>query len=277
MKQALDADKASIFFNGTFSEPRLNHPEGIAVDAGGNLWCGGEEGEIFRIARDGTNVELVGKTGGYALGVALDASGYLYLCDMKFACVFRFHIATRELTPFARGSRERSMVCPNYAVVDERTGYLYVSDSRMNEPGIWRFRLDTGEGDLWFDEACVFANGMAMHPDGQMLYFAESFAGRISRVRIAPDGSPGPKEDVVHIPDTVPDGLAFDKRGRLYISCFEPSSMYRLDEAGRLELLIHDKQCWTLDRPTNIAFRAEHELFCANIGANHISLIDLNE
>ncbi len=275
MNQVLDMTKASIFFNGTFSEPRLNHPEGIAVDKEGNIWCGGEEGEIFRIDPAGSQVELVGKTGGYALGIALDSTGYLYMCDMKFACIFQLDIKTKELIEFARGSLERSMVCPNYALVDEQGGYLYVSDSQMNAPGIWRFRLDTGEGDLWYEGDFVFANGLAMHPDGNTLYVAESFAGLISKIRITPDGSPGSKEDVLIIPDTVPDGLIFDKAGNLYISCFEPSCFYRYDLQGRLELLLHDKQCWTFDRPTNMAFREDYELFCANIGVNHISLIDL--
>lgn len=275
MKQILDMNQVSIFFNGTFSEPRLNHPEGIAVDKDGNLWCGGEEGEIYRIDSTGSEVELAAKSGGFALGIALDSHGYLYMCDMKFACVFRLNIKTKELTPFASGNRERKMACPNYAVVDEQRGYLYVSDSQMSGPGIWRFRLDTGEGDLWYGDDCVFANGLAMHPDGNALYMVESFAGKISKISIASDGHPESKEEVVMIPDTVPDGLAFDKVGNLYIACFEPSSIYRYDLEGRLELLVQDKQCLTLDRPTNLAFRNDDELFSANLGAYHISLIDL--
>lgn len=275
MKPVLAIERATVFFDGLSSEPRLNHPEGIAIDSDGNIWCGGEEGEIFRIERAGASVERVARTGGFALGIALDASGYLYMCDMKLACVYRLHIATGQLIAFARGSGERTMECPNYAVVDEQSGYLYVSDSRMSGPGVWRFRLDTGEGDLWYAGDCVFANGLALHPEGNDLYVVETFASRISRIPILPDGTAGPKEEALLLPDTVPDGLAFDQEGRLYISCYEPSCIYRYDLQGAPELLIHDKMCLTLDRPTNIAFRGTHELFCANIGANHVSLIDL--
>src|SRR5689334_4573477 len=64
----LPLDHASVFFAGQLSEPQLNHPEGVAVDAEGRVWCGGTAGEIYRLAPDGSALELVASTGGYALG-----------------------------------------------------------------------------------------------------------------------------------------------------------------------------------------------------------------
>ena len=42
-------DRTTVFFDGIFTIPQLNHPEGIAIDTQGNIWCGGERGEVFRI------------------------------------------------------------------------------------------------------------------------------------------------------------------------------------------------------------------------------------
>ena len=49
MEPILPLDSAEVFFDGIFSEPRLRHPEGIAIDADGDIWCGGETAEIYRM------------------------------------------------------------------------------------------------------------------------------------------------------------------------------------------------------------------------------------
>ena len=40
MKPIVPTSEIDIFFEGIFSEPRLRHPEGIAIDREGNVWCG---------------------------------------------------------------------------------------------------------------------------------------------------------------------------------------------------------------------------------------------
>src|ERR1051326_4501732 len=129
MAAVIPFEQSSVFFDGVFSEPRLNHPEGLAIDADGNVWCGGEEGEIFRIAADGSNIELMASTGGFTLGMAFDAVGRLYTCGLEHAAVFRFDPATQSLTRFATGDGTHTMRVPNVPVVDVQRNCLYVSDS----------------------------------------------------------------------------------------------------------------------------------------------------
>ncbi len=270
--------KAQVFFDGLFSQPRLDHPEGIAVDRAGNLWCGGEEGQIYRLAADGSRLELVATTGGFTLGLAFDARGRLYTCDLGHAAVFRYDPATGRLERFATGSERARLRLPNFPVVDERRRCLYVSDSyRFGEPGpgIWRFDLETGQGDLWYDRPLDFANGMALAPDGAALYVVESFAQRVVRLPILADGRPGPAEVVVSGLERVPDGLAFDQAGNLYVSCYEPSRVYRVSPDGRVEILLDDPEAHTLCHPTNLAFRGR-ELFLANLGRWHITRVEID-
>ena len=72
---------------------------------------------------------------------------------------------------------------PNYPIVDEARGWLYVSDSVGDDN---RARASsatisqTGEGGLWCRDAMSFANGMAMAPDGNGLYVVESNAPCVS-------------------------------------------------------------------------------------------------
>ena len=126
---------------------------------------------------------------------------------------------------------------PNYPVIDEQSGWLYVSDSvgEDNRSGVFRYDLKTGEGGLWCHDAMSFANGMAMAPDGQGLYVVESDAPCISYVPILEDGRAGPKQVVIEAVRNVPDGLAFAPDGSLFISCYEPSRIYRWRRDAGLE------------------------------------------
>jgi sugar lactone lactonase YvrE len=271
----LDPAKATVFFDGIFTEPRLRHPEGIAIDIAGNIWCGSETGDIYRIAADGSAIETVASTGGFILGIAFDSRGQLYCCDLKHRAVFRLS-ADRVLTRFADGGGD--MRTPNFPVVDEQTGSLYVSDSYSPTepgPGIWRFDLDSGKGSMWYAEPLMFANGMALDPGGESLLVVESFAQRVTRVPVRRDGTPGAASTVASGLQTVPDGLALDAAGNLYVSCYEPSRIYRVTASGEVSVLIEDLTAHTLCHPTNCAFRGS-EMFAANLGRWHITRVEMD-
>jgi gluconolactonase len=273
MASVIPFERSTVFFDGVFSEPRLNHPEGLAIDGQGNVWCGGEEGEIFRIAADGSRIGLMASTGGFTLGMAFDQVGRLYTCDLRHAAVFRFDPASGVLEQFATGDGLARMRVPNVPVVDVQRNCLYVSDSyhfQESGPGVWRFDLDSRGGTLWYDRPLRFANGMALSADRNSLYVAETFARRVVRVPIDADGRPGDAEVFVRDVPALPDGLALDVDGRLYIACYEPSRIYRADLDGRLDLLIDDPEAHMLCHPTNCAFRGT-ELFSSNLGRWHIT------
>lgn len=273
MKPLLDIENARVLVDGIFTKPRIAHPEGVAIDSTGHLWCGTETGDLIRVDPDAPQPELMGATSGFCLGLAFDAADNCFVCDLKHAAVFRRDAATGRTERFA----DAGIKVPNYPVVDEARGWLYVSDSHGLEaagPGIYRYRLSDGEGGLWYDRPMVFANGMAMAPDRSGLYVVESFAQRVSYVPIEADGSAGDAKIVVGGVDRVPDGLAFDADGTLYISCYEPSRIYRVGTDQRLELLIEDPFATTLAHPTNIALLGKR-MFTANLGRWHLTEIEL--
>jgi len=260
-----------------FSEPRLRHPEGIVIDAGGNVWCGGETGEIYRLSADGSGIETVASTGRFILGLAFDEEQNLYACDMRHAAVFRLDTRTGRLVHFANGGQGARMRIPNFPVVDGSRNCLYVSDSYDPEekgPGVWRFDLESGDGGLWYDGAMTFANGMTLSPEKSHLYVVETFARRVIRIPIDEYGDPGKGEPFVEEIERVPDGLAFDAAGNLYIACYEPSRIYRVSpQREMIQLFIDGPEAHTLCHPTNCAFRGE-ELFTSNLGRWHITRIE---
>jgi gluconolactonase len=272
-ESALPLSAADVFFDGIFTEPRLQHPEGVAVDPQGHVWCGSENGDIHRIARDGTGIETVATTGGFILGIAFDSAGQLYCCDLRHRAVFRVDPRRGTTARFADGGGDLRI--PNFAVVDEKRGALFVTDSFAPDqpgPGVWRFDLETGRGGLWFDAPLVFANGMALDGDGESLLVVESFARRLTRIPIRADGRPGEPSVVASDLGRVPDGIALDVHGNAYVSCYEPSCVYRVAPSGDATLLIADPEAHLLCHPTNCAFRGD-ELLTANLGRWHITRI----
>ncbi|MGH3146634.1 MAG: SMP-30/gluconolactonase/LRE family protein, partial [Rubrobacter sp.] len=139
-------------------------------------------------------------------------------------------------------------------------------------PGIYRFSAD-GTGELWYGEDVNFTNGLALSHDGSHLYVAETLGNAVFRVPILGDGSAGEREEVAHLPGVLPDGLAFDTAGYLYVACYEPSQVLRVSPGKSVERLIGDEEAHLFCHPTNLAFRGS-TLFTTNLGRWHITAVE---
>jgi gluconolactonase len=216
-------------------------------------------------------MEKIASTDGFSLGLAFDGDGHLFVCDQRSAAVWRLDLATRALVRFT----PPGILIPNYPVVDAARSCLYVSDSfgaGKRGPGVWRYDLATSSGGLWWAEPMNFANGMALAHDGSALFVVETFDRKVSRIAIGPDGRPAGRADYATRLSGLPDGLASDDAGNLYISCYEPSRILRVDTRGKVDIYFEDVTAQVLCHPTNIAFDGA-TLYSANLGRWHITKI----
>ncbi|TKB29046.1 MAG: gluconolaconase, partial [Mesorhizobium sp.] len=124
-KPLLEMSAAKVFFDGIFTSPRVAHPEGVAIHRDGSIWCGTETGDLLRLAADGSSVERMGGTEGFLLGIAFDSAGNCFACDLRHSAIFRWNAGTGHMERFASAG----IRVPNYPIVDETRGWLYVSDS----------------------------------------------------------------------------------------------------------------------------------------------------
>ncbi|MDX1418459.1 MAG: SMP-30/gluconolactonase/LRE family protein [Rubricoccaceae bacterium] len=270
----LPLTSVSVFYDG------LDHPEGVAVHPDGSIWAGGEAGQLYRITPDGSSVEEVANTGGFVLGIAFspDAS-WLAACDLKQQCVWRLDLDSGTLSEFARAPEDGdALSIPNYPVFDS-AGTLYVSDSgafREVNGRVLAFDGD-GRGRVWHAGPFNFANGMCLSPEGDTLYVVCSWLPGVERVAIRDDGTAGAREVVALLPQTVPDGVAVDADGTLYVSCYTPCRIYRVAPGGAPEVVLDDWEAHTLGNPTNIAFGGPgfDQLFVANLGRWHLSRVEI--
>ena len=275
MTSILDINKAKVYFDGIFTEPRLAHPEGIAMGGDGTIYCGTENGDILKIKKDKTGLERLATSKGFILGIAIDSDENIFACEMKEASIYKYNKKESSFKEFAKGPK-----IPNYPVIDEKRNCLYVSDSfGFDEKGIgvYKFDLDTGSGGPCSSELFNFANGMCLSPDSKYMYVVESMHPCISRMIINDDGSFGKKEIFTDNIATVPDGLAFDKNNNLFISCYEPSRIYMADKDGNCKILIEDSHCTVMAHPTNIVISKDgNTMYTANLGRWHVTEIDIS-
>jgi sugar lactone lactonase YvrE len=268
----LDLAAVRVFYDG------VDHAEGVAVHPDGSIWCGGEAGQVYRIAPDGSSAELRAQTsGGFTLALLFGPDGLLYYVDVALRAVLRLDPAGGDPGTLVVGSIDgHELRVPN-AIAFDGAGNLYLTESwSATEPGPGVYRIDAGgRGELWSPGPFLFANGVAVAPDGSALYVAETWSRRISRVPIVADGSAGSPEVHAVLPGVAPDGLAFGPDGLLYIACYQPSQVMRIEPGGEPAIVVRDDDAMVLAHPTNIAFRGQ-TAFTANLGRWHISAIELD-
>lgn len=249
----------------------LDHPESVFVTPDGTVYAGGEAGQVYRIDPTGTQ-NLMGTTGGNLLGLVVDGDGDVHCCDCAQAALFRVR-ANGAVEVRSRGTAERPMRFPNHPVFDA-AGNLYVSDSgNYWTPDGCIFRITPDDRtELFHAGPLHYPNGIAIDPSQRWLYIAQSPAWNV--VRISLDAPDSPVELAFQLPDhTIPDGMIFDREGRLLIGCYRPDQVIACHPDGTIEVVIRDRTAELVIAPTNV-FPHEGKIYIANLGGYHISVVE---
>ena len=251
----------------------LDHPEGLCFAADGSLACGSEAGAIYRIDLKTGVFEATAQTGGFVLGLCSDRAGAVYACDAGRNEVLRIG-PNGSVEAISTGRLDN----PNDCAFDA-DGNLFFTESGTYHPTRHSGRLFaiTPEGET----LCAhpgpfrFANGVFIDHSNALLYMVESTAPSILAFRI--DGpqvaSTEPVRQIPLEPGTVPDGVALDTEGNIYVAYYSPDQIGVVRTDDRLEALYRDPLAEWMNRPTNIALRTD-EIYFANLGGWHIGAVE---
>lgn len=253
----------------------LDHPEGVTVDAAGQVYAGGEAGQVYRVTADGA-VQQVASTGGFLLGLCADAAGLLYCCDVGRREVLRVDPVTGTVTGYSGGTADRPMVNPNWPVLDD-AGNLYVTDS-----GTWKsddgciFRVAPGGGtEVWSTSSSNFPNGAALSADGAHLLVLESCTPALVAIAVNEDGTAGERELIALLPGTVPDGVTLAEDGSAFVFCYRPDRVLLVQPDGTVEMVVDDPEGTLLSAPTNgVWVENLRALVIGNLGRWHLTRLD---
>lgn len=253
----------------------LDHPEGLAFDNEQSLWAGGELGQIYRIDPSGRAEEIT-RLGGFCLGLTFSAKQELWVCNSGLHALMRIDRSGKLLQTIT-SVEDRPLMTPNFSAFD-RQGNLFFSDSgEWDKANGYLYCLRSDGIAVPFAGPFVFPNGLALSADDRFLFVVESQRDRVLRVPILANCTAGEPEVYAENLARIPDGLAFDAAGNLYVTCYASDCIYRVTPERTIQLLAFDPEGTRIARPTNAAFGgpALDDLYIANLGRWHIGRVHL--
>jgi gluconolactonase len=234
-------------------EPIDSFLEGPVVDDDGHLYVTDIPwGRIFRIDPAG-EWTLVAEYDGEPNGMKQVTPGTMLITDYRNG-LMRLDVATGQVTPYLERRNSERFRGVNDLVLDAR-GNIYFTDqgqTGMHDPTgrVYRLRPD-GQLDLLLSNA-PSPNGVALSPDGRVLFVAVTRGNAVWRGPLMADGSLAKVGQffMSHGPSG-PDGLAVDSDGRLLVANPGLGVVWVLDGLGEPVEVLRGPRGASL---TNLAF-----------------------
>ncbi len=232
----------------------LVRPECVLATRSGALYTADWRGGVA-ITRAGTPTELVVPASASPRpmrpnGIALRRDGSFLLADLGETRGGIYALARDGgLTPFLETVDGIDLPPTNF-VFEDATGRTWITVSTRRVPRALAYRADVTDGFVVVVDArgarivaegLGYTNEAMLSPDGTWLYVNETFGRRLSRFRVAADGSLGARETVTTFgPGTYPDGLAFDSEGGIWITSIVSNRVIRVAPGGEPTILLED-------------------------------------
>jgi sugar lactone lactonase YvrE len=232
----------------------LVRPECVLATRAGDLFSADWRGGVAQIRADGSQTLYRGTLpGGRPLrpnGIALRRNGNFLLADLgeDLGGVFELSRDGRVWPTLTEVDGVELPPC-NF-VMEDGTGRVWVTVSTRHRPRATAYRGDIADGFIVLSDekgARIVADGLSytneavVSPDGNFLYVNETFGRKLTRFRLAPDGSLSGRETVATFGrGTFPDGLAFDAQGGIWTVSVVSNRVIRVRPDGSQQLILED-------------------------------------
>ncbi len=228
----------------------LRRPECVLCTRNGAVFFADGRGGVSRIAADGTQQSFLA-AGREILpnGIALQADGTFLIANLgDEGGLFRLR-RDGALEDLVRSVDGVDLPPCNYVTTDD-AGRIWLTVSTRKVPRALAYRPDAADGFIVLIDgggARIVADGLGytnevgLDGTGGWLYVNETFGRRLSRFKVAADGSLSGKETVTSFGHgTFPDGLTLDAEGGVWITAVVSNRVIRVAPDGSQHLVVED-------------------------------------
>lgn len=215
------------------------YTEGPVMDAEGNLFFTDlVGGSVQKVSND--KKKAVWATMDCPNGQVILSNGDHIVCDSKTACLVRFdkqgRLQERMLNGLCAGE---SIAVPN-DIIEDSSGNIYFTDSIRHVGRVLKIGA-SGEESI-VAKNLDYPNGLALSPNEQTLYVAESYKNRIIAINIpAPQNADGivlvavlPQHLSGKNIDNLPDGIKVDAEGNIWVAHYGMGMIHKLCVDGNI-------------------------------------------
>jgi sugar lactone lactonase YvrE len=218
----------------------LHRPECVVVGRDDSVYVPDWRGGVTRIAAGGSQQTWLARHPPVDLrpnGVEILADDSFLLANLGDAGgVWQLH-RDGAVRPFLTEIERKPLPPVNFVVRQGDRTWISVSTRRMPRQQAWRQDVADGfivlvdrQGARVVSDGLHYTNEVRPDPSGTWLYVIETFGRRLSRCRIAPNGDLSAPEVVVTLGHgCFPDGFAFDRTGRIWITSLVSNRLLRFD------------------------------------------------
>ncbi len=231
----------------------LKRPECVLATAAGDVavsYWSADGGGVTHIRSDGSRRDIAASGAIGTNGFAITAEGDFLLANLHNDGGGAWRLSrTGDLTPFLLEIDGKRLPPANFVGVD-RNDRVWITVSTWLEPRALAYRPNASDGFIILVDdkgARIAADGLGytneavVDGSGDWIYVNETFGRRMSRFRIAEDGSLGPRETVAEFGHgTYPDGLAFDEAGGVWLTSVISNRIIRIDADGNQQVVLEE-------------------------------------
>ncbi|MET0202981.1 MAG: SMP-30/gluconolactonase/LRE family protein [Casimicrobiaceae bacterium] len=243
-------DPAALAFIGA----GLVRPECVLATCSGALYTADWRGGVAQTRGDGRHSLHAGQLPDARPlrpnGIALRRDGSFLLADLGESAGGVFALMRDGgVRPLLERVDNVDLPPTNFVFEDDRAR-IWITVSTRHVPRAAAYRADVADGFIVLVDARgarIVADGLGytneamLSPDGAWLYVNETFARRMSRFRVSPDGSLHGKEVLTTFGHgTYPDGLAFDVEGHVWITSIVSNRVLRVAPDGAVAVILED-------------------------------------
>jgi gluconolactonase len=217
--------------------------EGPALDSANNLYfCsrGTYKGIVRWNAKDGAQKYLAVASKAGPGGLWIDDSDNIYVAATDEREMQKVS-PQKKVTTIARNFEKDKATPkgPNDLVL-AKNGTIYFTDPNGYDgsaPNGTVYRIDSSGKTTLFSDAITGPNGIMLSLDEKTLYVSHNVGksdARITKWTLNDDGSAGAMTPHAAVNDCVADGMAIDREGALWLTCYSFGAAYRITPDGKV-------------------------------------------